>query len=92
MPDAIQEVCELYDVRVIQDYWAGTDEYPEAGESMFALGQHAELSAGLRGFYMTPWFATMDALEEFCKRNLAKFQELLASDPDGPAPDATNWL
>jgi hypothetical protein len=85
------EVCEMFDVKVMQDYWGGTDEHPEAGHSLFSLGQHAELSAGLRGFRLSPWFQTMGDLEQWCQRNIGRFREWIKSDPDGPAPDATNW-
>ena len=88
--NALREVCDLFDVTVLQDYWAGTDEHPEAGHPLFALGQHGELAAGLRRFEMTPHFETLDKLYSFCYRNLAKFREA-AKDEDA-VPDATQWI
>jgi hypothetical protein len=86
------EVCEMFDVEILRDYWGGTDEFPEAGHTVFYLGQRPEFSAGLRGFRMTPWFDTMPALYAFCQRNVGKFRDVYRANPDGPAPDATNWL
>lgn len=86
------EVCEMFDVQVLQDYWSGTDEHPEAGHSMFGLGMKPELGAGLRGFYMTPWFETLPELYGFCTKNIGKFREHNRENPDGPAPNATNWV
>lgn len=49
----LEEVCELFDVVVLQNYWLGTDACPEAGHPLFALGK---MSGGLKGFVMTPLF------------------------------------
>lgn len=81
---AMHQVIELFDVTVISDLeW---DMKP-----FYALGQRPELSAGLRGFHMTPYFNTLDELEAFCRRNLQRFKEIIDADPEAPAPDATNW-
>lgn len=85
------QVCEMFNVQMLQDYWLGTDEHPELGHTMFYLGAKAEPAAGLRSFTLTPWFETQDQLWAFCRRNINKFRDWWKENPDGPAPDATNW-
>jgi hypothetical protein len=86
------EICEAYDMQVLSDYWGGTDERPDLGHPLYALGRRAELSAGLRGCQLTPYFDSMEKLESFCERNIDKFRSYLDADPDAPAPDTTNWV
>jgi len=87
----LREVCEMFDVGVMQDYWPGTDDHPEAGHPMFSLGQNTEVTAGIRGFRLTPWFDSPLQLAEFCHRNYCKFCELKSADTES-VPDATGWM
>lgn len=55
-----------------------------------AIGSRGEYPAGLVSFVMTPFFSTLEELDDFCSRHIDRFRSL-AQDPDAPAPDATCW-
>lgn len=104
-----KEVGELFDVTVVADieepgdgeHKAGCPKTDADGEEctcnpvqVYALGWPQELSAGIRGGYMTPFFRSMDALEAFCKKHLERFREAAQAcerDLDVSVPDATTW-
>jgi hypothetical protein len=81
----IVKVCEHLGIEILHDF----AELEDGKQTpLFALGQYPELAAGLRGFQVTPYFASLEELESFCERHLDRF---LAIGEDEPAPDATEW-
>lgn len=89
MPPYIGQVCELFDVTVLSDIEGDDDTNPRDVKSVYALGWNSEPDAGIRYGTITGWFHTVEELEDFCRRNIGKFQA--AAQEDGPAPDATDW-
>ena len=61
---------------------------------IYALGVHSELGAGIRGGPSTPWFTSLELLEDFCKRHLKGIREIAAKqDESGDYTwvDMTEW-
>jgi hypothetical protein len=96
-----QQVCEMFDLTVLNgieepsthvapcpQVAADGDGCTCAPVQVFAIGANSELSAGLRGFAMSPYFNTMEELEAWCVRNSAKLKEFADKEE---LPDATNW-
>lgn len=94
----IKEVCELFDVTVIDDLdvteyeTINGEDVPVKFKTVHALGWHSEMSAGIRGGTMTGWFDSIEALENFCYLNINRFRIEAAKCNDGaPIPDASDW-
>lgn len=86
------EVCRLFDCDILCDIEVSTGENPEELRVMplVAIGSRGEYQGGLVSFIMTPFFSTMERLDDFCKRHIERFREV-AEDQNSPAPDATEW-
>lgn len=97
----IHEVCELFDVTVLHDIREAEGEEHQApcprvdadgGEctckpiQCYAIGWSQELSAGIRGGSMSPYFDSLDELETFCAKRIETCREI-AKDEEGKLPD-----
>lgn len=89
----INEVCELFDLTVLCDIEAVSDDENDFRvKPVIAIGQQSELAAGLPGFTLTTWFSTEEELDEFCELNINRFRVAAAECEMGAAvPDATGW-
>jgi hypothetical protein len=86
-----KEVCELFDVIVLNDMAAlSDDENDMQHKTVYALGWHAEPSAGINYGIVTNWFDSLEELNAFCKRNIKRFRKW-ADREDGIVPDASEW-
>ena len=96
----VDEVCNIFDCEVLCDieevrtsrpvlvYLVSEPEWRV--KPVVAIGSRGDFPAGLVSFVMTPFFNTLEELDEFCSRHIEKFRRI-GEDPDAPAPDATCW-
>jgi hypothetical protein len=56
---------------------------------VFALGAQGELAAGLRGGVATPWFKSLDILNDFCFRNMSRIRTIAAAQEEN---DDYQWV
>lgn len=89
----INEVCELFDVTVLCDVEAVSDDENDFRvKSCVAIGWNSEPDAGIRYGTITNWFSSEQELDEFCERNIVRFREEAEKCNNGaPVPDATEW-
>ena len=71
LPNNTKELSELFDCGIITDIsepagFKVKDDRDRKFVAVYAVGCHSELSAGLYGFSLTPYFYSLDALERYC--------------------------
>lgn len=85
----IKKVCELLDITMKADLSYISDEESEDPfeevEEVFSLGVNQDLSAGIWGCRITPWYNSLDTLEMYCKENMDKAEKASEAQilPDG---------
>jgi len=72
IPKDVKDICELFDCTVCTDVTTygrppkREIEFPKL-HAIFYIGAYPELSAGLRGFHISPYFFSEKQLERFCR-------------------------
>lgn len=64
IPDTIEEICELFDCVVIEDY--------EDFDDTYSIGSHGDWTCHEKGYKLTPVFKSYDELEAFCETDEGK--------------------
>lgn len=70
IPNTVKEICELFDTSVKVDY--AERGFSKVLSPVYAIGDNTELSAGLYGYTLTPWYFSQKQLERFCKSSKGK--------------------
>lgn len=63
IPKTIEEICELFDARIVSDIAI----YQNKEQPCIYMGETKDLVAGLWGFQLTPVFFSLEALKRYCR-------------------------
>jgi hypothetical protein len=88
---AFHNVCEMFDLKLLSDITEveGSTEDNPIVRPVFALGTPRDLSAGIHGGAVTPWFNSEVEVAFFCQRHIERFRR--AFEESNETPDATQW-
>ncbi len=76
-------VCALLDCGVLTDI--DVDDATGRSVPIVGLGERPELAAGLLGYWATPPFKSMGALEDFCRVNVENYRQVDYAQDGGPS-------
>lgn len=74
--ESIKKVCDLIDAEVLTDVVDENDK----PVPVYSLGWHAEHAAGLLGGELTPYFKSLNLLNEYCQQRMQDFEEAAKED------------
>lgn len=83
----VADACDALDLSVLSDIRENDDK----PQPCYALGERAELAAGLRGFSFSPYFDSMRELDDFCAKHSAKIADIAALLEKGEGYPSNDW-